>query len=275
MRLAYRLLAVLLSLAAMAKSSGASEPVRITAENMQQQYLRPGTLTYFVYMHGAPGTGIKGGMLVTTDVLKEIVEGEEAWVIQQQWENETGVIHTARTVHALQDLSTRWQTSEWIRANGRVGTTIYPQQGRGEIRGEPHKAVRSEMEAGFAAMKGDWWMNWHSDLTLLPLLPYEAGGELRVRVFDVGMAAPIDVDYVVVGDRKFQAASGINYDCWLVETESGSPGTGNYQRFWIDKLRRIVVKEEDVFNGSYRTKILLSVPPRTEFGASAAKAHDL
>ena len=272
MRLAFRLFFVLLSVATMAKASEAAEPTRITAEKMQQQHLRPGTSTYFVYMHGAPDTGIKGGMLSTTDVFKEIVGGEEAWVIEQKWESETGVIHTARTVHAMQDLSTRWQTSEWFRPGGSFGSTVFPQEGRGEIRGEPPPPTRKKMEEGFAAMKGGWWMNWHSDLTLLPLLPYEAGGTLRVRVFDVGMAAPIDVDYVVVGDRQLRAVNGESYDCWLVETESGSPGAGNYQRFWIDKVRRIVVKEEDVFNGSYRTKILLSVPARTEFAASGENA---
>ena len=50
-----------------------------------------------------------------------------------------------------------------------------------------------------------------------------------------------------------------------METESGRPGSGNYQRFWIDKASRVVVKEEDVFNGMYRSKILLDAPAVIEF----------
>ena len=50
-----------------------------------------------------------------------------------------------------------------------------------------------------------------------------------------------------------------------METESGQPGKGNYQRFWIDKASRVVLKEEDVFNGMYRSKVLLTVPAVVEF----------
>src|SRR6476660_4860269 len=113
------------------------------------------------------------------------------------------------------------------------------------------------MQAGFAAMKDGWWFNWHSDLVLLPLLPYEKGGTLRVHLFDV--------DYIVAGERRLQGADGGTFDCWLVETESGKPGSGNYQRFWIDKTSRVVIKEEDVFNGQYRSKVLLSVPAVVEY----------
>ena len=94
---------------------------------------------------------------------------------------------------------------------------------------------------------------------------------MRVHLFDVGMDAPKDVDYTVLGERTLVAGDGsTRYDCWLVETESGSPGSGNYQRFWIDKARRVVVKEEDVFNGQYRSKVLLGVPAVVEFALPAS-----
>jgi len=118
-------------------------------------------------------------------------------------------------------------------------------------------------------MQDGWWMNWHSDLTLLPLLPYEKDGTLRIRLFDVGMPAPLDVDYTVLGERTLAGADGRRYDCWLVETESGNPGGGAFQRFWIDKASRVVVKEEDNFNGQYRSKYLLAVPVSLEFPAPA------
>ena len=69
----------------------------------------------------------------------------------------------------------------------------------------------------------------------------------------------------VLGERALTGADGRQRDCWLVETESGKPGSGNFQRFWIDKASRVVVKEEDVFNGMYRSKILLAVPATIEF----------
>lgn len=238
----------------------------VAPADLHVERLHPGTATYLVYFHGAPGTRISKAMLATSTVSREQVDGEDAWVIEQHWENETGIAHTARTVHAVEDLSTLSQLSTWHRPGASITTRVVPAEGQGTIEGELPADRRERMEQGFAAMDDGWWLNWHSDLALLPLLPYERGGTLRVRLFDVGMPAPMDVDYTVIGERTLQRGDGTTrYDCWLVETESGSPGSGNYQRFWIDKERRIVVKEEDVFNGQYRSKVLLGVPAVVEF----------
>lgn len=256
---------LLLVLASIAAGAIAAEPLRVTPSDLHMDRMHPATLTYLVYFHGAPGAGIQRAMLATTKVNRERVNGTDAWVIEQNWQDETGQVHTARTVHASKDAATLSQTSGWNRTTARYTSTVEPTTGRGSIEGELPPEMRQKMEAGFATMQDGWWMNWHSDLTLLPLLPYEKGGTLRIRLFDVGMAAPMDVDYTVAGERKLQGSDGTIYDCWLVETESGSPGLGNYQRFWIDKARRIVVKEEDFFNGQYRSKVLLSVPAVIEF----------
>lgn len=258
-------LALAALLATSAGTTFAAEPVVVTAADLHVDRLRAGTSTYLVYMHGAPGSGIKRAMLATSETRRERVDGMDAWIIEQRWEDETGVTHTARTVHAARDLATLSQTSSWVRPSGSFTTIVEPKRGQGRIEGEMPAPARTRAEAGFASMQGGWWLNWHSDLALLPLLPYEKGGTLRLRLFDVGMPAPIEVDYTVLGSRTLPGADGTTYDCWLVETDSGSPGSGSYQRFWIDKQRRIVIKEEDVFNGMYRSKVLLSVPATVEF----------
>jgi hypothetical protein len=241
----------------------------VSPADMHLDRLHPATMTYLVYMHGAPDTGFSRPMLATTEVKRERVDGADAWVIAQHWEDETGVVHTARTVHAGSDIATLSQVSAWTRQGATVTTDVVPGEARGRIEGELPDAARERMQAGFATMDDGWWFNWHSDLTLLPLLPYEKGGTLRVHLFDVGMPAPMDVDYTVVGERTLHGADGSARDCWLVETESGKPGSGNFQRFWIDKAQRVVVKEEDVFNGQYRSKVLLSVPAVVEFALPA------
>ncbi|HRO28258.1 MAG TPA: hypothetical protein PK743_13175 [Luteimonas sp.] len=245
----------------------------VTAADMHIDRLQPRTATYLVHHHGPAGSGISRAMLATSTVTRERVDGVDAWVIEQSWENDAGIAHTARTVHAASDLTTLSQTSTWNRAGGSVTTTALPAEGTGTIEGELPAERREAIERGFATMDDGWWFNWHSDLALLPLLPYERGGTLRVHLFDVGMPAPMDVDYTVVGERTLVGGDGsTRYDCWLVETESGKPGSGNYQRFWIDKARRVVVKEEDVFNGQYRSKVLLSVPAVVEFELPAGDA---
>ena len=246
-------------------AASASEPVRVLPSDLHLDRLHPARLTYLVYMHDGPGTGIERPMLATIDVRRDQVDGVDAWVVEHHWEDESGQVHTARTVHASADAGTLSQTTTWSRPNRHYSATVLPAQGQGRIEGELAPDARQKMEAGFNTMQDGWWMNWHSDLTLLPLLPYEKGGTLRIRLFDVGMSAPIDGDYTVIGERVLQGGDGTAYDCWLVEKESGQAGSGNFQRFWIDKTRRLVVKEEDVFNGRYRSKVLLSVPAVTEF----------
>ena len=264
---------MLLALAFAAAAAASSAAIPVTAADMHIDQLKPGTATYLVYMHGAPGSGFSRTMLATSTITRERVDGIDAWVIEQDWESEGGTSHTARTVHAAGDLATLAQTSTWIRPAGTFTTTIVPAEGRGTIEGDIPADRRASMESGFKAMQEGWWFNWHSDLALLPLLPYERGGTLRVRLFDVGMPAPMEVDYTVVGERTLVGGDGsTRYDCWLVETESGRPGSGNYQRFWIDKARRIVVKEEDIFGGQYRSKVLLSVPAVVEFALPAVKS---
>ncbi|QNN46583.1 hypothetical protein H9L17_15715 [Thermomonas brevis] len=265
MRARCSVLSLALALSAIIGAAGAATPVRVNPADLHLEQLRPATMTYLVYMHGAAGSGVKRAMLATSEVKREQVDGKDAWVIEQHWEDENGSVHTARTVHAAKDAATLSQTSGWTRPDRRLTTIVEPATGRGSIEGELPEESRKTMEAGFAAMQDGWWMNWHSDLTLLPLLPYEKGGTLRIRLFDVGMAAPMDVDYTVLGERALVGADGRRRDCWLVETESGRPGSGNYQRFWIDKASRVVVKEEDVFNGKYRSKVLLEAPAVIEF----------
>lgn len=267
MSIARLVLPLLLCLAALPVA--AATPVRVQPGDLHLDHLRPGTATYVVYMHAGPGSAIQRAMLATSSLGREKVDGQDAWVIEQAWQDETGTLHTARTVHAARDLATLAQDSTWTTPKGSFTTRIDPPKGSGRIEGEIPADRRARMEAGFPGMRDGWWLNWHSDLALLPLLPWERGGTLRLRVFDAGMPAPIDVDYTVVGERRLQGADGTTYTCWLVETESGSPGGGNYQRFWIDQARRIVLKEEDTFNGKYRAKVLLSVPATTEFPATA------
>ena len=243
----------------------AAAPVQVTPADLHLEHLRPATLTYLVYAHGAPGSGIQRPLLATTVVRREQVDGIDAWVIEQDWEGENGTYHTARTVHAARDMATLAQATLWNRPTGRYTVTVAPKEGRGTIEGELPEAARKAAEAGFPSMKDGWWLNWHSDLALLPLLPYEKGGTLRVHLFDVGMDAPRDVDYVVLGERTLQGGDGTRHDCWLVETDGGYTGSGAFQRFWVDRQRRVIVKEEDVFNGSYRSKVLLGVPAVVEF----------
>lgn len=254
------------ALLALAVGNASADTVtRVNPEDLHISSLRPTTSTYLVYFHGVADTGIKRAMLATSRVSHDDSGGQDNWVIDQHWESEGGVVHTAHTVHSGQDIATLTQTSAWLTPDRNITTYIEPGKATGHVQGELPEASLATMRAGFASMNQGWWMNWHSDLPLLPLLPFEKGGTLRIRMFDVGMAAPIDVDYTVLGDRNLTGADGLSHACWLVETESGKPGSNSFQRFWIEKTTRVILKEEDASARGYRTKLLLAAPTAIEF----------
>ena len=257
-------------LSCITSAAHAADVKLVTGSDLQVDRLRSGTSTYLVYMYDSPESGVKHSHLTTSTIKRNRIEGVDAWIIEQSWIDESGIVHSAQSTHDPRDMSTLAQTSTWNRQGSNFTTIIDPKSGIGRIEGEVPEARRELIEAGFASMHESWWFNWHVDLALLPLLPFDEGARLRLRVFDVGMAAPKEIDYTVLGSRLLIGSDGSSYDCWLIETDSGSPGSGNFQRFWIDKKRHVVVKEEDTFNGMYRSKILLSVPAVTEFPASKA-----
>ena len=94
-------LSIAIALCSLAGNVHAADAVPVSPADMHVDRLRPGTSTYLVYMHGAPGSGIKRAMLSTSTVKRERVDGADAWTIEQEWEDENGVVHTARTVHAV------------------------------------------------------------------------------------------------------------------------------------------------------------------------------
>ena len=108
-------LPIAIALCCFAGGVHAADAVPVSPADMHIDRIRPGTSTYLVYMHGAPGSGIKRAMLSTSTVARERIEGADAWVIEQEWEDESGTVHTARTVHSARDLATLAQTTTWKR----------------------------------------------------------------------------------------------------------------------------------------------------------------
>ena len=100
-------------------------------------------------------------------------------------------------------------------------------------------------------------LNWHSDLFVFTRLPYKANRSFRINFFDPGFGKPSEEIYSVTGSDVLLTAAGKNINCWVMERKGKT--AGSYQKFWIDKKTRIVLKEEDLFNNWYRFKLKLEV----------------
>jgi hypothetical protein len=99
-------------------------------------------------------------------------------------------------------------------------------------------------------------LNWHSDLFIFTILPFKENRSFKINFYDPGFGKPQEVVYDITGSERLSTYSGNKIDCWLMECKHAGK---DYQRFWIDKKNKVVVKEEDVFNSRYRYKIKLEV----------------
>ena len=96
------------------------------------------------------------------------------------------------------------------------------------------------------------FINWHCDLHFFGILPFKEGAVFKLNLYDPGFGVPKYETYAVKASEKIEG-----YDCWVLEYTL--PKGMGYQRFWISKADRVVIKEEDSFRGTYRYKLKTKV----------------
>ncbi|MFO1453605.1 MAG: hypothetical protein U1F19_04945 [Lysobacterales bacterium] len=134
------------ALLALAVGNASADTVtRVNPEDLHISSLRPTTSTYLVYFHGVADTGIKRAMLATSRVSHDDSGGQDNWVIDQHWESEGGVVHTAHTVHSGQDIATLTQTSAWLTPDRNITTYIEPGKATGHVQGELPEASLADV----------------------------------------------------------------------------------------------------------------------------------
>lgn len=109
---------------------------------------------------------------------------------------------------------------------------------------------RQKLQQDFGnTLQSGHFFNWHADLVLFPLFPLKENRVLKVKFHDLGLAFPPP------NSTKSSKASTYR----VLTAEYTLPRNMGYQRFWIAKKAKEVLKEEDSFNGRFRYKFKMTV----------------
>lgn len=100
-----------------------------------------------------------------------------------------------------------------------------------------------------------YFLNWHLDLEVFPLLLYKDGVTFKINFYDPGFGAPRYELHSVIGSGFLTGYNNQKIDCWLLKHGSLPR---NQEIFWISKQTFEVLKLEQEFaggRGRYKIKL--------------------
>lgn len=241
----------LLLLLALSLNAQKKDTLTINASDLILKNLNFGNSTYLVYNTKGQDQPMQNATLVKIATQKKSSNNQDYILVNQTWEADT-IIHQATTRFDSKQLKTLSHSSWWKRK----GYTEHYDFAKAETRfdGPIKEEIKSGLTTSFNAALTSDFLNWHSDLVLFPLLPFKENRVFKINFYEPGHAIPKQETYEVIGSEKITLA-GNPIDCWILNYKVEKP-TG-YQRFWISKQSREVLKEEDNFGAFYRYKLKL------------------
>lgn len=231
------------------------DTITISASNLRYDGIKYGKASYLVYNKKTKDSPAEGMYMVNLQVASIKYKQQPAIEISQQWDGRDTIIHRAYTVLNSTDFSTRLHQTSWkgLRYSTSFDFDTRKVSFEGSVADSNKLKIVSDFDESFASYN----LNWHSDLFVFTRLPYKANRSFRIKFFDPGFGKPSEEIYSVTGSDVLLTTAGKNIDCWVMERKGKT--AGSYQKFWIDKETRIVLKEEDLFNNRYRFKLKLEV----------------
>jgi hypothetical protein len=238
-------------LASIAASYAQADTVVVSTKNLKIKDLKFGKSTYLIYAKRAKDKPVQNQTLVEINVSKHSHNGADAVTIQQNWYESDTLSHTAYTLLRANDLGTIQHNYWWKRTGQKFEFDF--EKNVLNIEGKMTDTQRAKQTKTFeTAAESGHFLNWHCDLSFFPLLPFKENAVFKVNFYDPGFSLPKYEIYQVI---KSEAIEGI--DCWVLEHTL--PKNMGYQRFWIAKKAKELIKEEDSFNGAFRYKLKMIV----------------
>lgn len=251
-------ISLLVNYAAPAFSQG-TDTLRVTAKNINSNVLQEGTHRYLVYFKmnkDAPRSQTQ----FWTRKIERITENGKALIkITQDWEDKDTVMHTVLSLSDAKTMQPLYHRTWWKFPH--LGTTTVDfvnntVEHNGRLLSEADTSrMGKRIWAAYMSVKDNYFLNWHLDMEIFPVLPYKEGLTFLVPFYDPGTGAPFEkVAYTVKGSALLTGYDNQKIDCWLLVHEN----KGNKEVFWISKKTKEVLKLEQEVNGSfYRYKIKL------------------
>lgn len=223
------------------------DTITVDSRNLALKDLHFGKSTYLIYAKSGKDKPAQNLTLVQMDVTKQ----NDAVAISQTWFEKDTVSHTAFSLLRANDLSTIKHDYWWKRTGQKISLDF--EKKTANIEGKMTDAQKEKYLKDFnTAVESSHFVNWHADLTMFPLLPFKENAVFKIKFYDPGYRVPNFEIYKVIASEKVE-----NIDCWVLEYTL--PRNVGYQRFYISKKGKEVIKEEDSFNGMFRIKLKMLV----------------
>ncbi|SFH05842.1 hypothetical protein [Pedobacter insulae] len=261
------LLFIGLSLAVVSLKAQKRDTLQISTENINPNALREGTHRYLVYFKMKKDSVRTQTQFWTRKVTKGNFNGKPTIEIYQEWEDKDSIMHIVKTISDIKTMQTFFHQTWWKIPVSRTSTaktvnltTVDFTNKTVEYNGKFLSDTTSGRQAksiweGYQSSKDKFFLNWHSDLEIFPMLPYKDGLTFVIPFYDPGTASNYQkVAYTVTGSSVLTGYNDQKIDCWLLVHEE----KGNKEVFWISKKTNEVLKLEQEVNGRiYRYKIKL------------------
>lgn len=222
------------------------DTVQINADNLSIKNLNFGKSTYLMYARLDKAKPANNITLVTINTERK----DNYVIVSQTWGTDT-IVHTSLTIFASDKLITKEHLSWWKR-KGYAAKFDY-QKKEVSFEGEIKDETKEKIMESFNKSTESNFLNWHEDLLIFPVLPFRENIFFKIKFYEPGVDAIKDVIYEVLKSEKL-IINGKNIDCWVLNYPSTKPE--GYQRFWISKKSKQLVKEEDKFGEFYRYKFI-------------------
>ena len=249
-----KFLIILIGLIPLLAFGQSNDTIQIKPSSLDLKHLQTGEYSYLIFLKKTPEQPAIKMTLATINVKKDIYNGKDVFVINQKWDSQDTIVHTAHTILDANTCSNILHEYYWRR----LGYSSKYDFSKKLIsyQGNIPDSIKNKNYEEFNQSFNTFNLNWHSDLIMFTLLPYKLNSTFAINFYDPGFG-PTEMEYyTVTGTDKLKDEHGDTIDCWILTLNlTSQPG---YQKFWISKKTQEVLKEEDFYNGGYRYKIKTS-----------------
>lgn len=231
------------------------DTIYIQPDHVQTKVLISGTHRWLVYYKMGADSPRTMFNIWTRHIERKKYEGRDAVEIRQVWEDKDSIMHTTRSVSDAKDFRSLFHQS-WWKQRGSSSFNFLTGEASMNDRKITVKdtAIRiRRIREGFDTALTQYTLNWHLDLEVFPLLPYQNNRTFMIRFYEPGYSMPQWVAYTVTGSGKLPGLDGYEAECWLLEHNEPN----NKEVFWISKKTKEVLQLEQQFGTRFRYKIKL------------------
>lgn len=231
-----------------------NDTILISEKMVDTKVLKPGIHRWLIYFKMGKDSSRTRYQLWTRKIDRIQYKGKTAISVTQEWENNDSVFHTAYTVCDFKNFAPLFQET-WSKS-GRMEFDF--QHSTMKVNGKiidagDTSSANLKKRLAFEKTTSQYILDWHLDLEVFAILPYQEHRTFMINFYDPGFSEPKLIPYTVAGSESLTGYDNQLIDCWILE-QSGKISTDKY---WISKKTREVLKLEQAYGGKYRYKVKL------------------